>query len=472
MKKNHETAIAAITCLDGIISSLEIRNNVAKNSLINEVISAAIEKLEPKSNPPETGNAAAESSRPGQNGHSNSEAPVFQVKVAVIISHCYEAELLPQLDRITAIMSKQASELESAKLEKTCVPFLKTLVQKLGVSSPALRLSSVQSLFRSILSSAVSKCTPLEFSSDNWTLPARGCYCLDCDELDIFLRSPTLSEVVLTVFDVKVRPHLRQRLQSDTGKTLDVFLDWPKITVTKRPDHAVQNVADRCHPLQASILSIGTVPLKILLAEHFDSIMDLKPIVLPSTPLPGMPEMTAILAPITATSTFPTTRPFSNGYVDLSMDSSDEDEPEPERPHILGKGCHDIIAPNPPVPPGYAPAGPLGPASNATTNQILPSLKRSYSDIRYGIEYLVESSTKLLKRVHIEAAQLAKAAQASRSPQPSSKPKEGNKTSVAESLNLDLLSNDSIRKNVSKIRQAYPRISIIAAKKCIDDRRR
>jgi hypothetical protein len=179
---------------------------------------------------------------------------------------------------------------------------------------------------------------------------------------------------MLTSFGVNLRLYLRQRLKPDIGRTVDVLLDYPTITVTKGAEVALQGLAPRRLELKGSILSIGMVALKVLLVEHFDTLVELKPIVALIDPEPIILDASGALAPLSTRSTNPTIKPFSSRYVDLSVESSDEDESDSEGLRVSGKGPQVFNSTQTTLkalPQANIPLTPLNPTSNATRNQLL-----------------------------------------------------------------------------------------------------
>jgi hypothetical protein len=209
------------------------------------------------------------------------------------------------------------------------------------------------------------------------------------------------------------------------------------------------------------------VALKVLLAEHFDTIVELKPTVPPIDPEPRIPDESGALAPLSTRSTNPTIKPFSSRYVDLSMESSDEDESDSEGPRVSGKASQVLNSTQTTLqalPPDNIPLIPREPTSNATRYQLLLAQKRSYSDSRHDVSDLVEPSLRLFKRVRVETAELAKAAQAARSSQPNLNYQEKNRARAAGTVDPNPLSDAQIRENVIRIRRVLPHISLVGAK--------
>lgn len=134
--------------------------------------------------------------------------------------------------------------------------------------------------------------------------------------------------------------------------------------------------------IKKKISDIGEEPLKAMLGEHFDTIMDLNPIVpVATSPSTAMTEATSNAESSKLLAVKPPTEVY-----DLTIDSSDEDEPNSTRlgPHLentaqsvntslISSSTSTQIEPS-----SSTSVHPLGPASSAKTNQSLTP-KRNHS---------------------------------------------------------------------------------------------
>jgi hypothetical protein len=199
-----------------------------------------------------------------------------------------------------------------------------------------------QILYQTILSSFISKeSAPQPRPPRNWVRRWRGCGCEECNILDVFLRNPSLSQTEIRQY-VPVLDHIEERLRRDirdeTIKTEIIRGSQPLTLRIQKVDHVYECElkvwTQKQDFIKKKIPDLGVQSLRMLLGEHFQTIMDVRPIV-PSPTLaspsdlfaPGSRTLNITGEPAPASPEHRTSNssgPASYGIVDLTANFDDE----------------------------------------------------------------------------------------------------------------------------------------------------
>jgi hypothetical protein len=206
------------------------------------------------------------------------------LNLAFTLCKCLSLGLTSELDQIISKILTESHAVPVELFDQVILPFFKILVKFLVKQEAQLTEPRFRLLFQQGLAIYKDRYVMHEPTKPtDWTRSARGCGCNDCNELDSFLRSPILQTGRFSRVQ-KMRKHLEQRLsydykdyKFDTDKSKS-----PHTLVIKKTRNITQFTRDhdewkrRGKWAIQNIQSMGVEPLRKLLGDQFDAMMELK----------------------------------------------------------------------------------------------------------------------------------------------------------------------------------------------------
>lgn len=326
-----------------------------------------------------------------------SNTPSLHNDMALVLYRCYQMNLRSQLFWIVTKLSSQATKETPTVLGSIYIPFLAVLAHTWRMVHGILSSPLFQFLFQNILSTyaSVSNIPPKPHSPHNFAMKACGCGCRPCFDLDSFLQSPT-AQTIDFARSLAGRKHLESRIYPEgrhhrTLETVTIQSGSPHtLRVTKIHCHYNYELAEwrrMCEHYTKVVGKIEVEPLKLLLGQHFQTVMRFGPV--PFAAIEALVTPQAIGNSLENTAASPNTQgskvaphATSNRVVDLTIDTSNDEQSDKKAPEgqraKSQSSSHDQIHGAIPT-SSSASIAPLGPANSSVANQAIQPSKRDHS---------------------------------------------------------------------------------------------
>jgi hypothetical protein len=205
--------------------------------------------------------------------------------MADILCKCVALGLTSEADQIISKVLAETHNVPAEHYDMVVLGFLKKVLVHLSGQEADLTNPQFQLLFQHSLAIYIDHFVrPEPVRPTNWTRTARGCGCLQCKDLENFLRSPNEQEFRCNS-GVKPRRHLETILSSQHPG--DYIFETDKrrsphtliITKTTRNGEFTRDHADwdqRGKTAVARMKELGVEPLKKVMGDQFDATMGLK----------------------------------------------------------------------------------------------------------------------------------------------------------------------------------------------------
>jgi len=211
--------------------------------------------------------------------------------IAKLVDTClslgFDNEVTELLDKI----GREVFHVTVDDYDKVVYPFLNGLVTVLQARAIPFSIPQYQHVFRSAIEAYIQNYVKMEPEAPrDWTRSKRGCGCADCRDLDRFLISPT-QEVGRFAMAESRRKHLEKRvwhtLQESTERGRVPYTLVLRKTNKIEYHSAHDEWQRRCTRAVQQIRDLGEAPLRDLLAERYQELLELRPVKLAFRPSAG-----------------------------------------------------------------------------------------------------------------------------------------------------------------------------------------
>ncbi|KAL5331156.1 hypothetical protein ACEPPN_000685 [Leptodophora sp. 'Broadleaf-Isolate-01'] len=303
VKRNTNHTVMAITFVTGLIQHTaqgEVAENVAE-SIFRDVVSDVVEDFSLESlGPTLTTIPKAESSYTPVLRRPEPVA-VIDVEnsnnIAAFICSCLKFKMDAELNQAVSKMILEMQKVGLEFFDALYLPMLKTLITSLSERSVPMQDPIVSKLFQNTLSTYITRYVRSEPSpAKDFKRRAVSCSCQDCRSLNAFLIDPR-QKVGRFAVAKKRRGHLHSMLAGiDCTHDTERRGSPQTLVVTKTDTHyKAERKAwvDRCVVIRKHFSDMGAENLKVVLADEYNSINELKVNVAGSLPAAGSSEAQA-----------------------------------------------------------------------------------------------------------------------------------------------------------------------------------